>query len=518
MNQLYQSQNKLCVSESEEGLCQVLQYIQQHWNDNYSLVVLDMNTYCSAYILPTNDNWESEILKLINALCHIEHTWPKSIELDNYHQRYIIKMNLYKGRLQSCATYQCVDGELTIINKPQQEYNAYYDESEHSKKITNSTIHAENFAPYFCAAILCIPKQKDKEFQAQYLAFENKYKAIFTVEKDKELKSQTPFSKKKFKAGLNIHDKQTANFISDYLQLLIDWDLPFTLYCNHKLEFMLRQYNAQWMRYPSIGYVSTETEIVYRSNVYALTKLLQKYHPSHVLDNWEKPSFIPSLSEFLSQQYSKNENIPHKTVENDNILQIISWLNDEEVNVNIDWNYKPIFEAFRLYMQDECLKIRKFDLDKEGTHKTKAAAQTAGFASASEMDSTQSVPIRATDILAGLFNHLINTLENQTQYANSEEYRRMKSLPYHWMPQKPQAFELYKKLYAVLFLQHNSWYKVCSGLYVDSFAILTSLLTEIQQYTTWEEYNAVSKSIHQQQWEQLNAQALQYHWKVHGLE
>jgi hypothetical protein len=66
-------------------------------------------------------------------------------------------------------------------------------------------------------------------------------------------------------------------------------------------------------------------------------------------------------------------------------------------------------------------------------------------------------------------------------------------------------------------LQHNSWYKVCSGYYNDAFAALASLLKEVYTYDTWEDYNGIPSNEHLRMWEGRVQIELQHHWKVNGL-
>lgn len=510
----YVSQRVCTLEESFEGLSQCLQFIQTHWRTNYTLVIFDPSTCQSTYIIPTEQDWDSEILKIVDGLCHAEHTFPQYIEIDDIHHYYIIHMTLFRGRLQAYATYKSINGRLTAITPPKQQYNAYYDEASHSRKITTDTVNAKDFYPYFCASILCIPKSKNTELQQAYNTFEQKYRKEFSIPKDKELKSSTPFDNKRFKRGLNLKNP-IAKCLEEYLTLLIEHDVSLFLFYSHKIEFGLRQYCDPLLQHAFTHLTHTEV-IQYRQNIYGLTKLLQKYHPPCVLAQWDTPNFIPAVRVFLQDQYNKNIAIAHKDSENDTIQQLLQWLN-QDVNIETDWDYKPIFAMFKQYANDECMKIRKFDIDKEGHGKTKAAAQSCGFASAGEMDSKQSIAIRMVDMAAGLFSSLLNALESQTQYQSDNDYKELQSLPEPWLPRTKIAFDLYQQLYALLFLQHNSWYKVCAGYYNDAFAVLASLLKEVHTYDTWEDYDGISSDEHLKMWEVKNQIELQHHWKVHGF-
>lgn len=510
----YTSQHQLRINASFEGLQEALQFISDHWCADYTLVIYDPSTCQSIYILPTDAEWKVEILHIIKFLCQTEHSFPEHIEVDNIHRRYIIHMRLYKGKLQPCATYKGVNGKLTMIRKPKQAYNAYYDEASHSRKITTGTVNAQKFYPYFCASILCVPKSQDAELQQTYSEFEQKYRKEFNIPKDKEFKSDTPFGNKRFKHGFNLKNP-IAKCLEEYLKLLIEHDVSLFLFYSHKIEFGLRQYCDPLLQRPS-SHLAHVNVIQYKQNIYGLTKLLQKYHPSCVFSQWDATNFVPATRTFLQEQYTKNLSIAHKDNENDTIQQLLQWVK-QDVNIHTDWDYTPIFAMFKQYADDERMQIRKFDIDKEGNGKTKAAAQSCGFSSAGEMDSKQSIAIRVVDMAAGLFSSLLNALELQTQYCDDNDYKEFQSLPKQWLPRTQAAFDLYQQLYALLFLQHNSWYKVCAGYYNDAFAILASLLKEVHSYDTWEDYNGIRPDEHLRMWEVRNQIELQHHWKVHGL-
>ena len=68
-------------------------------------------------------------------------------------------------------------------------YNFYYDESEHSRKITSKTVKSNNYYDNFVSVIVGWPKEKEQAVFEKYLSFETKY----ATRKNKrgELKSET---------------------------------------------------------------------------------------------------------------------------------------------------------------------------------------------------------------------------------------------------------------------------------------------------------------------------------------
>jgi len=89
----------------------------------------------------------------------------------------------------------------------------FYDESEHSRKISYKTVSALNYYDNFIAMIVGWNDSKDDILQ-RYLVFETAY----TDRKDHngEIKS-TMLSQKQFQYGFASLNKQNAQFVSDFV-------------------------------------------------------------------------------------------------------------------------------------------------------------------------------------------------------------------------------------------------------------------------------------------------------------
>ena len=89
----------------------------------------------------------------------------------------------------------------------------FYDESEHSRKISYKTVSALNYYDNFIAMIVGWNDSKDDILQ-RYLVFETAY----TDRKDRngEIKS-TMLSQKQFQYGFASLNKQNAQFVSDFV-------------------------------------------------------------------------------------------------------------------------------------------------------------------------------------------------------------------------------------------------------------------------------------------------------------
>ena len=86
-------------------------------------------------------------------------------------------------------------------------YSFFYDESEHSRRLTKDTLVADNFAENFVASIVGYSESIRSDVKNDYSAFEEKYKKAFTV--IGELKS-TVIRQKKYDSGLRSFRKEAS--------------------------------------------------------------------------------------------------------------------------------------------------------------------------------------------------------------------------------------------------------------------------------------------------------------------
>ena len=97
------------------------------------------------------------------------------------------------------------------------EYQFYYDETEHSRKINYNTVSASNYYDNFVTMIVGWPSAYD-EFLMKYIDFEAKYSG--RKDRNGEIKSTT-LSQKQFQYGFASLNKQNTKFVNDFLELFI---------------------------------------------------------------------------------------------------------------------------------------------------------------------------------------------------------------------------------------------------------------------------------------------------------
>jgi len=92
----------------------------------------------------------------------------------------------------------------------------FYDESEHSRRLTQDTLSANNFADNFLAGIIGYSDSNSFNVEKAYDEFEKKYKKLYTVEG--ELKS-TILRQSKYK----------SEFVERFLELSLFYGLSSPL-------------------------------------------------------------------------------------------------------------------------------------------------------------------------------------------------------------------------------------------------------------------------------------------------
>ena len=68
------------------------------------------------------------------------------------------------------------------------KYNFYYDETEHSQKMSFSTFNADNYSDVFTTVFIGLPENLQANYEEKYILFEQKYINRFSKG---ELKSNT---------------------------------------------------------------------------------------------------------------------------------------------------------------------------------------------------------------------------------------------------------------------------------------------------------------------------------------
>ncbi len=346
------------------------------------------------------------------------------------------------------------------------QYNFFYDETEHSRKINYQTVMANNYYDNFISVIVGWLSEEEQCITDKYFAFESKYDFRKV---DGELKSQTMKSKD-FRLGFASLNKHTIDFYDDLISL---FDEKIIIYFSvaSKIEYVIHQIFSD---YHNTMFVDID------SMKYSIIKAINVYRPEKVIEAiYETPQiFVNELRSFLESQINKNKaNIILKEHENQAFEEILMLLDDTEIPEILDWAYFAPFDGFNKLLMEMNVSDYKLIIDREGDEShTLLSAEYIGLQNVTEVDSKDYVGIRMADMLAGLISKLMQSLKNALtgDYKDGEIKKTL--LDSGWFTLNQRQLDLYKKLYQVICVNNDYWYKSYAGLYSDDLVAFVALL------------------------------------------
>lgn len=378
-------------------------------------------------------------------------------------------------------------------------YNFFYDEAEHSKKITLETINCEEYYDNFIATIVGWTHSQHTDIEKKYFEFENKYPK--RKNKDGELKSQT-FKNKHLKYGFASVTEKNIDFYEDFLSL---YDERIIVYISafSKIEYLIKQLFNDRVP-PNI--------------IYSLVKAINVYRPEEVIQAIYREDmnlFADKFRNFFNEQISRDKNnLKLKSREIPMYVYLKIFLSYTEMHCmdTTDWSYSSSFVGFEQMLRKLNISDYNLYIDREGSKSnTLKSALSLGLRNIEERDSKQCIGIRMADMLAGLVAKLMKSLHLSLRGDIANTIPQKKVLEKEWFMLNDRQLNLYKKLYALICSSGNKLYNCYAGVYRDdfvSFRTLLSFMSEFESvdsikkrdYDVWSEYfnSAVCMSLAQQ--------------------
>lgn len=365
-----------------------------------------------------------------------------------------------------------------------QKYYFYYDESEHSRRITKETINAQNFANNFLVCILGFESKKTFKVFLKYKIIEEKYKNYYCVS---ELKSSI-ISKSKYKYGLKNLKNKDIDFLCDIFNLLYDEKALIFFSSQNKIEFIVNQLLSNY-----------KNDLIFDADSlrYSISKIINLYKPSNVIaaiyEN--ENSFLVELKSFLEDLLVFNKFNRNKISENAAIKEALIFLKEYKKDFTINWNYRVSFEGFKSFIKEKSIFNYDLLIDKEGDGKTVEAAKKE-LSNVTETDSKDSIGIRMADIVAGVVSRFMISINKALCYKDKIDGQELKFLPKEWFDLNKQKFNTYKLLKKVVVDLNSSWFKTYCSNYSDDFLYFVALLDYFDSYPDYNQYKKVSISDH----------------------
>lgn len=360
------------------------------------------------------------------------------------------------------------------------KYSFYYDESEHSRKISYTTISASNYYDNFITMIVGWADSKADILQ-RHADFENKY--ANRKDRNGEIKSTT-LQQKQLEHGFASLNKQNTQFVSDFLSLF-DEDIHIYFTVSSKIEYLVLQL---FQGYRDIPFLHTDLML------YSIVKTLVIYRPEKVIECiYESPEeFLLNLKEFFVDRIECNKKNPQlKQRETEAFQQILFMLDVISDDLKIDWDYHMPFDGFKKYLEEMNITNYELIIDKEGNErKTIKAAHEIGLDNLAEADSKEYQGLRIADMLAGIIAKLLKGINESLRYQSVEESTNKKIFSTDWFCLNENQLELYKKLYRLICEWKPAWYKSYAGIYPDDLVALVTLLNYMNRFESAEQIRA----------------------------
>ena len=284
------------------------------------------------------------------------------------------------------------------------DYYFFYDETNHSRKLTSNTINDENFRIDFISVIVGVSKNDLFSFETDYKNFESKWKKYYGCE---ELKS-TVIKFGKYKDGLASFKHKDIELYVDLFDLIIKHNLYLHFGVFNKIEYLINQMLIQSDLLPYINF---------RGMSYSMTKAICVYKPHSVMDSIANniEDFLPRYRAFLEKRIKLNTRINGQSEDNA-FIQHLEILDSINKDISLDWDYVFSFDGFNKYLEEFKLKSECLLIDREGIGKTIDAAKRIGINRVEEIDSKDSPGVRCADMLAGFIGNITNSIYMATTY------------------------------------------------------------------------------------------------------
>ena len=355
-------------------------------------------------------------------------------------------------------------------------HNFYYDESEHSRVINLSTITGKTYYDNFLTVIVGWDSTKEDAIMRKYLAFEEKYAER---KKKGELKSNT-FKSDQFINGFASFNKPNVEMLNDLLSI-IDEEFFIYLFVESKIEYIILQLFKDYKNSLFIDMDSIR---------YSIVKAILTYQPEEVINNMyaEPDTFVSSLIEFFKNRIELNKkNLILKEAENHAFEVILLVLLDVEPPISINWDYHMSFVGFDSFLKSKRISEYSLIIDKEGNRKTLDAAIEVGIENCTELNSTEHFGLRIADMIAGIVGKLMKSLYHSLKNESNNATVSKTLLDRAWFKLSEEQLSLYKKLYHILLVINNDWYKIYAGNYSDDLISLLGLLDYMNHFKSADE-------------------------------
>lgn len=365
-------------------------------------------------------------------------------------------------------------------------YIFYFDESFHTRVITNKSIKADNYYNSYTSIGIGIKKSLKNKGLRKLRLLEKKYKKLYSVE---ELKSEV-VSRKKYINGLASFSKIDLEFYYDFFELLYTNEFIYYISSCDKVEYLLLQCD-----YKKSYYMNKYAMI------YTLVKAINTYKPQKVMNDIFSKSqdLLCDLKKFFREQIKTNGNLKLKEKENIAFSQVLLFLDSIKTTyIKYDFEYHFTYYGLKNLLDElnSNLKETKVIIDEEGRGKILQNAKEIGFKNSIQLNSKKCIGIRSADILCGFISRFMQGIYISTYNNPKEKYDKKHYIPVEWFKINENQFKLYKMVAKYLKKYSEIYYCSYISLYSDLFIETIGIIYYFDEFKTFKDYLSIELNDH----------------------
>lgn len=392
------------------------------------------------------------------------------------------------------------------------KYIFYFDEAFHDRKIVISdqgsinTLREEAIDDYVGVFWGC-KREHFTEYDQQLTDFERKYRKVFGLAEDKELKSEI-IGKKNYQYGLRSFNKNAQSFYTDLFMMLSQWDIILQINIVSKIELLIRE-ALRSTTFPPFANRN--------AFIYSLTKLIVVHRPQQLIAAMEAVAnrgdarhFRDTLLDTLNAYVDASHGVARKersTEAFQEMMLIVESMDFKtQFDAKTDFQYHLNFEGVSNLLRELRINTKDVKITIDNEKRTFAAAQEYRFGKLKQRQSDFSIQLRLSDFLSGFVGRMIYALKHDeaAQEKELKDYREIdledikkkRLLNPKWFELKESHFEMYKLLYEVLIVKHEHYWTTLTSAYNDDTICFYSLLRYIASYQTYEQFIAIPTNLH----------------------
>ncbi len=377
-------------------------------------------------------------------------------------------------------------------------YNFYFDETYHDRKITLNNnklnILAENVLDDYIGFFWGTRENNINYIFTKLSDFENKYRKLFTLPNEKELKCRN-FNNTQFKFGIHSFDRLILDFYIELFDICNDQKMLFQIDIISKMEILVRCLfsNEEWFR--NNGYI-------YNVFVYSFTKMLIYYNHTELinslcnLDDASSEETLSIITKTIVKVIEAGKDVKRKGSEVPIFKELIHILNTPGCKINSsksqDWVYFANFDGLCNLLKEVSINPKRINLLIDNDEKTVETANLYPFKDVQGVDSADNIGVRLSDWLVGFIGKNIwgivhdpsATEEKVNDITNikTDEFSRRRVLSPDWFELNEKQFECYKKAANCFIKRQKHHWTVLHCAYADHTIQFFALLRYIDQF------------------------------------